>query len=89
MLSLLEFPHSKLYPEISPEIASELMAKLSKEFGVFLNIKILYGKAWIRLSANVNNVKEDYYKMRNRLAQALQINVYENRKWRREISREG
>ena len=57
------------------KVAGELMSKMANEYGVYINIKILYGKAWIRLSANVNNTREDYIKMRDRLAQALQIQV--------------
>lgn len=74
-MRLIEFPKSKMYPEMTYKAAGELMSKLANEYGVYINIKILYGKAWIRLSANVNNTREDYIKMRDRLAEALQIQV--------------
>ena len=64
---------------MSNEIARELMVKLADEFGVIICIKILHGKAWIRLSANLHNTKQDYIKMRDGLAQVLEIEVQKTR----------
>ena len=88
---------------MSNEIARELMVKLADEFGVIICIKLLHGKAWIRLSANLHNTKQDYIKMRDGLAQVLEIEVQNKRincageekiqthfidKWHRSNSRE-
>lgn len=102
-MRLVELPKSKLYPEMSGNIAKELMGKLAYEYGVIMNIQVLHGKAYIRLSANVHNSKQDYIKMRDSLAKALDIQVLKDEldyiakekiqtdfiKWRRAISREG
>ena len=60
---------------MSNEVARELMVKLADEYGVVICIKMLHGKAWIRLSANVHNTKQDYIKMRDRLPKALDLQV--------------
>ena len=64
-----------MFPKMSGEIAKELMVKLAYEYGVVMSIQVLHGKAWIRLSANLHNTKQDYIKMRDRLAEALDIQV--------------
>ena len=61
---------------MSGEVAKELMVKLAYEYGVMMSIQVLQGKAWIRLSANLHNTKQDYIKMRDRLAKALDIQVF-------------
>jgi len=51
----------------------KLMLTLLEEFDLVVAVTFFGQKAWIRLSANVYNCKEDFIEMRSRIANALKI----------------
>ena len=60
---------------MSFEDIEELMPRLIAQHQLVIALTFFHNKVWIRLSANVYNVQEDYVKLRHRLAQALQIEI--------------
>ena len=53
--------------------SNELMMKLMEEFNLVVAITFFGQKAWIRMSANVYNCKQDFIDMKGRIANALKI----------------
>ena len=49
------------------------MLKLMEEFNLVVAITFFGQKAWIRMSANVYNCKQDFIDMKGRIANALKI----------------
>jgi len=49
------------------------MLTLLEEFDLVVAVTFFGQKAWIRMSANVYNCKEDFIEMRSRIANALKI----------------
>ena len=68
-------PQSPAYPNLDKEKMNKLMIISSKETQFVVALVYFGGKAWIRFSANVYNSREDYVKLRKRLADFLGINL--------------
>ena len=68
-------PVSENLPEVTFQVLEELMPKLAAEYLVVTALTFFDKTAWIRLSANVYNDKEDYVKLRDRLAKALNLKI--------------
>ena len=71
----LELPKSKTLPVVTFEVVEELMPRLAEEHNIVTAITFFQNKAWIRLSANVYVDKEDYVKLRDGLAKALELEI--------------
>ena len=70
-------PTSESLPEVTYEVLEKLIVNLNESHGLVIQLTFFCEKPWIRLSANVYNEKSDYIKLRDRLARALNLKVYE------------
>ncbi len=66
-------PSSETEPCKTFDAVEKLMPRLAEEQKLVTAVTFFDNRAWIRLSANVYNDKEDYVKLRDRLAKALRL----------------
>ena len=53
--------------------AEELMKEILREFELVLQITCFSGKLWVRIAANVYNVKEDYLRLRDVVLEKFKV----------------
>ena len=70
-------PTSESLPEVTYEVLEKLIVDLNENHGLVKQLTFFHRKPWIRLSGNVYNEKSDYVKLRDRLAKALNLKIYE------------
>ncbi len=61
--------------KINLQIVDNLVADLVANDKLVLCITCFDGKAWVRLSGNVYNTREDYIRLRDGLARALKVEI--------------
>lgn len=80
--NFLEMPKTEVLPEETFLGIEDLMLKLVAEFKIVTALTFFNGRTWIRFSANIYNSREDYVKLRDRLAKALKIEIHQTSpKW--------
>ena len=71
-------PVSPILSEINYETVRDLETILRSNGRFLILLSFFDEKAWIRISTNVYNSKEDFIKLRDRLARFLQIQILSN-----------